>query len=147
MFDDPLLLARAQFGLNIAFHILFPSITIALAWFLVYLRVRANRAGAPSTGTVRGAPSLGAATRMWCTPKWSTTACRTAACRVAAGLVDGGGVVPTLVTRLLLIAAINRGSRAPEIPPSGAQLFPGHPMARRRPTGGPSPCRVGHVRT
>jgi cytochrome d ubiquinol oxidase subunit I len=46
MFDDPLLLARAQFGLNIAFHILFPSITIALAWFLVYLRVRADRPGA-----------------------------------------------------------------------------------------------------
>jgi cytochrome d ubiquinol oxidase subunit I len=46
MFDDPLLLARAQFGLNIAFHVLFPSITIALAWFLVYLRVRANRGGA-----------------------------------------------------------------------------------------------------
>jgi len=45
MFDDPLLLARAQFGLNIAFHILFPTITIALAWFLVVLRVRANRPG------------------------------------------------------------------------------------------------------
>src|SRR5512134_4191483 len=43
MFEDPLLLARAQFGLNIAFHILFPSITIGLAWFLVMLRVRANR--------------------------------------------------------------------------------------------------------
>jgi cytochrome d ubiquinol oxidase subunit I len=43
MFDDPLLLARAQFGLNIAFHILFPSITIGLAWFLVYVRIRANR--------------------------------------------------------------------------------------------------------
>ncbi len=42
---DPLLLARAQFGLNIAFHILFPSITIALGWFLLYLRVRANRTG------------------------------------------------------------------------------------------------------
>ncbi len=40
MFTDPLLLARAQFGLNIGFHILFPSITIALAWILVYLRVR-----------------------------------------------------------------------------------------------------------
>ena len=40
MFSDPLLLARAQFGLNIAFHILFPSITIAMAWVLVYLRVR-----------------------------------------------------------------------------------------------------------
>jgi cytochrome d ubiquinol oxidase subunit I len=45
MFDDPLLLARAQFGLNIGFHILFPSITIGLAWFLVYVRVRANRTG------------------------------------------------------------------------------------------------------
>ncbi len=37
---DALLLARAQFGLNISFHILFPSITIALAWILVYFRVR-----------------------------------------------------------------------------------------------------------
>src|SRR5688572_17578976 len=50
MFDDPLLLARAQFGLNIAFHILFPSITIGLAWFLVYLRVRANGTGAAWAG-------------------------------------------------------------------------------------------------
>jgi cytochrome bd ubiquinol oxidase subunit I len=39
MAADPLLLARAQFGLNIAFHILFPSITIALAWVLFYLRL------------------------------------------------------------------------------------------------------------
>jgi cytochrome d ubiquinol oxidase subunit I len=45
MFHDPLLLARAQFGLNIAFHILFPSITVGLAWYLVYVRVRANRTG------------------------------------------------------------------------------------------------------
>src|SRR5712672_2926955 len=37
---DPLILARAQFGLNIGCHILFPSITIALAWMLFYLRVR-----------------------------------------------------------------------------------------------------------
>jgi cytochrome d ubiquinol oxidase subunit I len=42
---DPLLLARAQFGLNIAFHILFPSITIALAWVLVYLRTRIELKG------------------------------------------------------------------------------------------------------
>jgi cytochrome d ubiquinol oxidase subunit I len=40
MFADPVILARSQFGLNIGFHILFPSITIALAWVLVYLRVR-----------------------------------------------------------------------------------------------------------
>jgi cytochrome d ubiquinol oxidase subunit I len=38
-----LFLARVQFGLNIAFHILFPSLTIGLAWFLVYFRVRYER--------------------------------------------------------------------------------------------------------
>ena len=45
---DPLnavALARIQFGLNIAFHILFPTITIALAWILVYFRVRYARTG------------------------------------------------------------------------------------------------------
>ena len=40
---EALLLARAQFGLNIAFHILFPTLTIALAWFLVYFRIRYER--------------------------------------------------------------------------------------------------------
>jgi cytochrome d ubiquinol oxidase subunit I len=45
MLDDPVLLARIQFGLNIAFHILFPTITIALAWVLVYLRLRVARGG------------------------------------------------------------------------------------------------------
>jgi cytochrome d ubiquinol oxidase subunit I len=43
---DPVFLARAQFGLNIAFHILFPTITIALAWVLVYLRLREAHTGA-----------------------------------------------------------------------------------------------------
>ena len=38
--EETLLLARVQFGLNIAFHILFPSITIGLAWVLVYFRLR-----------------------------------------------------------------------------------------------------------
>ncbi len=33
--DDPLLLSRVQFAFTIAFHILFPSLTIGLAWFLV----------------------------------------------------------------------------------------------------------------
>ncbi|MBE0621859.1 MAG: cytochrome ubiquinol oxidase subunit I [Burkholderiales bacterium] len=42
---DLLLLARAQFGLNIGFHILFPSLTIALAWFLVYFRIRYAKSG------------------------------------------------------------------------------------------------------
>jgi cytochrome d ubiquinol oxidase subunit I len=41
---DPLLLARIQFGANITFHILFPTITIALCWFLLYLKLRHNRA-------------------------------------------------------------------------------------------------------
>jgi len=45
--SEALLLARTQFGLNIAFHILFPAINIALAWFLVYFRVRHLRSGDP----------------------------------------------------------------------------------------------------
>ena len=44
---DPLLLARAQFGLNIAFHILFPTISIALAWFLIGFRVKYARTQDP----------------------------------------------------------------------------------------------------
>src|SRR6187549_1211443 len=43
--EDALLLARAQFGLNIAFHILFPTLTIGLAWILVYFRVQYARTG------------------------------------------------------------------------------------------------------
>jgi cytochrome d ubiquinol oxidase subunit I len=45
--SDALLLARAQFGLNIAFHILFPSLTIGLAWLLVYFRLRYARSRDP----------------------------------------------------------------------------------------------------
>jgi cytochrome d ubiquinol oxidase subunit I len=45
---EVLLLARAQFGLNIAFHILFPSLTIALGWILFYFRVRYARSGDPA---------------------------------------------------------------------------------------------------
>lgn len=40
MFSDPLLLARIQFAANITFHILFPTITIALSWILVFFKVR-----------------------------------------------------------------------------------------------------------
>lgn len=40
--DEAVLLARAQFGLNIAFHILFPSLSIGLGWVLVYLKTRAH---------------------------------------------------------------------------------------------------------
>src|SRR5437667_11229009 len=42
---DAVTLARAQFGLNIGFHILFPSITIALGWLLVWFRVQYARTG------------------------------------------------------------------------------------------------------
>lgn len=42
---DAIAIARMQFGLNIGFHILFPSITIALAWILVWFRVRLARTG------------------------------------------------------------------------------------------------------
>ena len=41
---DTLMLSRIQFGTNIAFHILFPTINIALSWFLVYFRLRHGRA-------------------------------------------------------------------------------------------------------
>src|SRR6266511_3978483 len=46
--DEALLLARTQFGLNIAFHILFPSITIGLGWMLVVFRVRYERTKDPA---------------------------------------------------------------------------------------------------
>jgi cytochrome d ubiquinol oxidase subunit I len=43
---DAINLARFQFALNIGVHILFPSITIALGWWLVWFRVRYVRSGA-----------------------------------------------------------------------------------------------------
>ena len=44
---DVLLLSRIQFAANISFHILFPSITIALAWLLFYFKVRHHISGHP----------------------------------------------------------------------------------------------------
>ena len=44
---DAISLARMQFGLNIGFHILFPSITIALAWILVWFHVQYARTADP----------------------------------------------------------------------------------------------------
>src|ERR1700682_2669243 len=38
--DEALVLARIQFGLNIGFHILFPTITIGLAWIVAWFRIR-----------------------------------------------------------------------------------------------------------
>ncbi len=42
---DTLLLSRIQFGANISFHILFPTITIALGWMLLFFKVRFARTG------------------------------------------------------------------------------------------------------
>jgi cytochrome d ubiquinol oxidase subunit I len=39
---EALLLARIQFAANISFHILFPTITIALGWVLLFLKLRFN---------------------------------------------------------------------------------------------------------
>lgn len=39
---DTLLLSRIQFGANISFHILFPTITIALGWVLLFFKLRYN---------------------------------------------------------------------------------------------------------
>ncbi|HEY7883926.1 MAG TPA: cytochrome ubiquinol oxidase subunit I [Cellvibrionaceae bacterium] len=43
MLIDTLLLSRIQFAANISFHILFPAITIALCWFLLFFRIQYNR--------------------------------------------------------------------------------------------------------
>lgn len=43
MLMDTLLLSRLQFAANISFHILFPSISIALCWFLFFFKVQYHR--------------------------------------------------------------------------------------------------------
>ncbi len=43
---DALLLARMQFAANITFHILFPTVSIALAWVLLFFRLRWLKTGA-----------------------------------------------------------------------------------------------------
>ncbi len=45
---DALMLSRIQFAANISFHILFPSITIALCWFLLFFRLRLVRTRDPA---------------------------------------------------------------------------------------------------
>ncbi|NQY19127.1 cytochrome ubiquinol oxidase subunit I, partial [Alteromonas sp.] len=44
---DAFVLSRLQFALNISFHILFPTVTIALGWFLFYFKLRSNLTGHP----------------------------------------------------------------------------------------------------
>lgn len=39
---DPFMLSRIQFAANITFHIMFPSITIALGWILLFFKLRFN---------------------------------------------------------------------------------------------------------
>ncbi|MEM9392812.1 MAG: cytochrome ubiquinol oxidase subunit I [Pseudomonadota bacterium] len=43
---DTLILSRIQFGANISFHILFPTITIALGWVLLFFKLRHAATGA-----------------------------------------------------------------------------------------------------
>ena len=42
---DPIDLARIQFAANISFHILFPTITIALGWILLFFKLRFRTTG------------------------------------------------------------------------------------------------------
>lgn len=42
---DPVILARIQFAANITFHILFPTISISLAWVLLFFKLRYNKTG------------------------------------------------------------------------------------------------------
>lgn len=42
---DELILARIQFAANISFHILFPTITIALGWVLLFFKLRHGATG------------------------------------------------------------------------------------------------------
>ncbi|WP_157019289.1 cytochrome ubiquinol oxidase subunit I [Mesorhizobium xinjiangense] len=42
---DTLILSRIQFAANISFHILFPTITIALGWVLLFFKLAYNRTG------------------------------------------------------------------------------------------------------
>jgi cytochrome d ubiquinol oxidase subunit I len=51
---DPVVLARVQFATNMTFHILFPTITIALGWFLLYFKLRFA-----ATGEVRWMAAYG----------------------------------------------------------------------------------------
>jgi len=44
---ETLMLSRIQFAANISFHILFPTITIALSWFLFYFKLRYDKTQDP----------------------------------------------------------------------------------------------------
>ncbi|WHQ46908.1 MAG: cytochrome ubiquinol oxidase subunit I [Candidatus Midichloria sp.] len=42
---DALTLARIQFAVNISFHILFPSLSIGLGWFLLFFKIKYTKTG------------------------------------------------------------------------------------------------------
>lgn len=44
---DPVALARMQFAANMSFHILFPTISIAMGWVLLFFKTRFIRTGQP----------------------------------------------------------------------------------------------------
>ena len=50
---DAIILARLQFAANISFHILFPTITIALGWVLLYFKLRHDRLQLTAKGDMR----------------------------------------------------------------------------------------------
>lgn len=43
--SDPLILARIQFAANMTFHILFPTLSIALGWLLLFFKLRLRLTG------------------------------------------------------------------------------------------------------
>ncbi len=51
---DAVILARLQFAANISFHILFPSITLALGWVLLYFKLRHDNLQAKAPHEKRG---------------------------------------------------------------------------------------------
>jgi cytochrome d ubiquinol oxidase subunit I len=55
---DAILLARMQFAANISFHILFPTISIALGWVLLFFRWRWLRPTTAGGALAHGLPLL-----------------------------------------------------------------------------------------
>jgi hypothetical protein len=71
---DALILARMQFAAIITFHILFPVISIALAWVLMFFRWRYLRATKPVDGRP-GSPRTASGPRSSRSPsRWAWSA-------------------------------------------------------------------------
>jgi cytochrome d ubiquinol oxidase subunit I len=65
MDTSPLMLARIQFAANITFHILFPSISIALGWVLLYFKLRHNHQSRGSSTSITYQSKWMDAYRFW----------------------------------------------------------------------------------